>query len=48
MTWRIDENNRDWTQTWIIENQLKQATAGSDTVTFTLRFLRAGSTTPTV
>jgi RHS repeat-associated protein len=35
MTRRIDENNRDWTQTWTIENQLKQATAGSDTVTFT-------------
>jgi RHS repeat-associated protein len=35
MTWRIDEHNRDWTQTWTIENQLKQATAGSDTVTFT-------------
>jgi phage-related protein len=35
MTWRIDENHRDWTQTWTIENQLRQATAGSDTVTFT-------------
>jgi RHS repeat-associated protein len=31
----IHENGRAWAQTWTVENQLKQATAGSDTVSFT-------------